>query len=96
MTQVLSKKQKCVQVRSGLEIWIDKEKAEKFQDLLKNITQHKYVKLEGDTFNTADIVGIFEPDHIERRDKIKRGDWQCEFGHWHIRGQQCGHGMLPR
>lgn len=83
MTQELSRPQKCVQIRTGVEIWVDYEKSEKLQSILEGITSHKFIRFEGQTFNTADLVGVFTPDRLEDVRRRRNGQWRCEKGAYH-------------
>ena len=90
MENELAKIQKCVVMRGGFEIWVDVDKAEKLQNILDNLTAHFFVRWEEQTFNTADVVGIFTPEIMEERTKRRNGMWQCSIrGRWHDRGEQC-------
>jgi len=47
----LSKSLMCVQLRSGIEIWVEEERARTLQEILSAITQSKFIRFEGETFN---------------------------------------------
>ena len=69
----LSKKLMCVQMRSGVEIWVEQEKSDRLQSILTGITSSKFVLFEGQTFNTADVVGVFSAEtmsDLTRRKKL--------------------------
>jgi len=85
----LSKNLMCVQMRSGVEIWLEAEKAETLQKALQGITQSKFVMHEGQTINTADIVGVFFADTMSDHTRRKNGEYQCPKGTWHTRNQKC-------
>jgi hypothetical protein len=57
----LAKQQKCILLRSGIQIWIDENK---INNLLTAINQNKSVLIEinKEYLNTADISGIFSAD----------------------------------
>lgn len=88
MTQ-LSKALMCIQMRSGVEMWLEAEKAEKLQDALQNITSSKFVRHDGQTINTADIVGVFTAATMEELTRRKNGQWKCDKGAWHDKRQEC-------
>jgi hypothetical protein len=50
----------CIRLRDGGEIWIDSERAKKLQLILENIQGSKFINIDDETINTADLVGIFE------------------------------------
>lgn len=79
----------CIQMRSGVEIWLESEKAKKLQIILKEITSHKFIDFESETFNTADVVGIFLATTMEDYTHRKNGQWKCNEGNWHDKGMKC-------
>lgn len=85
----LTKKLMCVQMRSGVEIWVEDGKAQRLQDALGMITQSKFIRFEDQTFNTADIVGVFEAKTMSDLTRRKNGEWQCQRGQWHGKGEKC-------
>jgi len=94
MTQEITDKVKCVVMRSGVEVWISQEQSEKLRVLLdKNV---KFVELEDETINTADIIGIFKAESVEDMRRRKHGEWKCKYGYWHDFKEQCGHGELAK
>lgn len=89
MNTQLSKNLMCIQMRSGVEIWLEQEKADKLQSGLQNITQNKFVAHDGQTINTADIVGVFNAITMEGNTRRKNGQWSCHLGSWHERKEEC-------
>lgn len=83
----LSKNLKCICLRNGVELWIESERLEKLN--LENAG--RFLKIDEEIINTADIVGIFTAQTMEEKTRRKNGDWQCKWGYWHIRKEECGH-----
>lgn len=88
----LTTPQKCVQIRSGVEIWIDARKA----DVLIAEIQKREQKgnrgtftYEGRLINTADLVGVFLPQDMENATRRRNGQWPCKEGEWHAKGAEC-------
>lgn len=79
----------CIAMRNGVELWMESDKANKLQEALQGITQSKFVRYEGQTINTADIVGVFNAKTMEEYKRRKNGEWQCRYGNWHDRQQEC-------
>jgi hypothetical protein len=79
----------CVQMRSGVEVWLEAEKAKALQVMLTSQTSHRFINYEGQSFNTADLVGVFTAATMEATTHRKNGQWQCNFGKWHGRGEDC-------
>jgi len=49
------------------------------------------VRVGNKTFFKFGVRFILPASEIDREDRIKRGDWQCEdCGRWHKRGEECG------
>ena len=79
----------CIVMRNGIEIWIAKERAIKLQAVLKNLSVNKFIDFDERSINTADILGIFNPQDMDLHTRRKNGGWQCGKGRWHAKGQQC-------
>lgn len=84
--------QKCIQMRSGVEIWIDARKADA---LMQEVDRREKAGIrgtftfEGRLMNIADIVGIFKPEDMESSTRRKNGEWMCHAGAWHSKGEKC-------
>lgn len=89
MTNQLSKQQRCLYVRVGIQVWIDEDKSQKIQADLSGKESKGMVMVEGRLINLADVVGIFTPQDIEDLTRRKNGQWKCEKGVWHDRGEKC-------
>ncbi|NCU32532.1 MAG: hypothetical protein EOM23_06290 [Candidatus Moranbacteria bacterium] len=45
---------------------------------------------------TTTCEDFMNREQKEAREKSKdehKGQWKCEYGHWHKKGQECGHGL---
>lgn len=91
----LSKNLMCIKMRSGIEIWVEKEKAEKLINLL-GTTQTKFVEIDNNIINSVDISGIFNPKIMAELTRRKNGQWQCKWNYWHNRGEKCAHGEMAK
>lgn len=87
--QEISKSLYCIQMRSGVEIWEEKEKVEKLQQVLSSIKSSTFIHFEDQTVNSADIVGIFKADTMSDYTLRKNGGWKCKNGEWHSKGEKC-------
>lgn len=88
MTSEVSKKQMCILIRYGIELWIDQERSQRLLNALQG-TDTRFVELDGRLINRADLVGIFEPKDLMDMKRRKNGEWTCEKGEWHSRNQEC-------
>ena len=89
MSTELSKSLVCIQMRSGVEVWIESQRADNVQATLQAITQSKFIKLDNQTLNTADIVGVFQASTMEAATRRKNGQTQCKEGAWHDKNEKC-------
>jgi hypothetical protein len=89
MENTLTKKLMCVQMRSGVEIWVENDRAVLLQDILEKITMSKFVRFQDETFNTADVVGVFSAETMAEVTRRKNGAWKCQNGTWHDRDEKC-------
>lgn len=76
-------------MRSGVEIWVEYDKAEKLQTVLNGIKTSTFVHFNDETINSADIVGIFKAWTMIEYTKRKNGNWKCDQGNWHEKGEKC-------
>lgn len=90
MTNALSKTLHCIQMRSGVEIWVGGESLERLQRALDTLEGSRFISFEGRHFNTADLVGIFTAQDMENCTRRKNGQWQCVTGRWHDKSEKCG------
>ena len=91
MNTELTKPQKVILIRGGIEIWLDADKAAIIEQQLVTQSTHNFIRLKdlGQTVNTADIVGIFTPDAIEGKVRRRAEQWQCAKGKWHAKNESC-------
>lgn len=84
MTQELAKKLMIVSIRNGVELSIEKDKLDEIKSLMEI---KRFVSINGRPVNTADIVGIFNPEDMEAVIRRKNGQWQGKDSKWHNRGE---------
>ena len=99
MTNEITKPQMHIELRNGLSLPVDAEKVKVF---MQEVERCKFVQINGEYVNTADISGVFKPKTIEARNKKKagKGNWKCEIHGNKIEfNKKCGYcasGMSPR
>jgi len=88
MNQITNKNY-CVVLRGNYKTYLTKEEAE---FLGKAFESGKEVVRIGDkTFFKFSVLFILPAGEIEREDKIKRGEWQCQICcRWHAKFEECG------
>lgn len=89
MLNEIAKPQVCVLIRSGLELWIDADSVERFQQTISD-TSNRLVRIQGQLINPFEVIGVFTPDAMEDRQRRKNGQWKCMKGNWHEKGAGCG------
>lgn len=89
----ISKNLKCILMRQGTEIWLEDEFVQNVEKVLLNTGGSKFLKIENQIINTADIVGIFDAGAMEEVTRRKNGQWKDAKGNWHDKGTRvcsCG------
>jgi len=84
----LTKNLMCVQIRSGIQIWVEHDRAKNLMQVLTN-GDTKFIEFDGQIFNRADIVGVFNAGTMAEHTRRKNGEWQCAASEWHKRNQEC-------
>lgn len=87
---IVKQTMKCLLQRDGMEIWLEESKADKLDAYLNSGDVTRFIKVEGQTVNVADITGIYDEEKMIDRTRRKNGEWTCDKGNWHKRGEQCG------
>ena len=83
-------------MRSGIQIWLEKERTDNLLALLSNSQESKFIDLENQLINTADISGIFTSEIMDEYTRRKNGQWKCSLDEWHDKGEKCdGRWNLP-
>jgi hypothetical protein len=94
MKREITDKVFVVTLRGNYRCWInDKQKIALEQALLAG---KKFIKVDEYFFNSGDISFILPAPEIDREERIKRGDWKCQYGYWHTKGEECAHGELEK
>jgi hypothetical protein len=78
----------CLLMRSGIEIWVDADKADRLSEILTTASK-PMLKVEGRVLNSVDIVGLFLPIDIEDLKNRKLGKWKCKHENWHTKEETC-------
>ena len=78
MNNELSKSLKCICLRNGVELWIESERLEK----INFESVGRFLKIDDEIINTADIVGIFTAQTMERKNKAEK--WRMAMSIWRV------------
>jgi hypothetical protein len=88
MSQEVSVNLKCILLRSGVEIWAEESRVENLKKILVTSKESKFVELDDNVINTADISGIFTSKEMEDVIRRKNGQWKDDKGNWHDKGDR--------
>lgn len=93
----ISKIQKCLVMRNGIELWIDDDKSAAVMTSLV-ASSKGMMMIDGRLLNAVDIMGIFTPQDLEDYHRTKRGMWKCRYSNWHERDEicECARNLTPK
>jgi len=89
--QQITDKMFVVMLKGNYCCWINEKQKELLEQAL--LSGKKFIKVDEFFFNSSDISFILPASEIDREDKVKKGEWQCKYGYWHSKGEECGHGI---
>lgn len=72
----------------GFQIWLTEEEATSVKTLMAG--GQKIVEVSGRMLPLQEIA-LLKGEDNDRTEKIKRGEWMCQWGQWHQRNDQCAH-----
>jgi len=93
MTNEITKNLMCISMRNGIEIWLEEDRIKDLKSSLLMGKESKFVMIDNEMINTADIVGIFDAVTMQDVTRRKNGQWKDTKGGWHNKGEQvckCG------
>lgn len=96
MEKQITKKLMCIVMRDGIEIWIEDDRIQNLKKALMMTEKSKFIELENEVINSADILGIFSSNTMEAKTRRKNGQWKCNWNHWHNRGERCACGEMEK
>ena len=85
----LVKKQMCVLMRNGNQVWMPEEKARQLGEMLVDNTDRQFISFNGEYFNTASVDQILTTEAMEEYTRRRNNEWKCKKGNWHSRGEEC-------
>jgi hypothetical protein len=92
----LTKKIMCLKMRGDIEIWLEKERLDDLMAILETQKENRFIRIDEQIINTADIVGIFTPKTMESMTRRKNGQWECKYGNWHEKREPCECSMTAK
>lgn len=90
MSNEITKDLRCVLIRGNIEIWLEHERCEYLEQILKALGgKQTFIKVDDQLVNTFEIAGIFTPNQMQDRSRRMNGQWKCEDNRWHNRYEKC-------
>lgn len=84
----LSRRLLCISMRNNVEIWVEEDRAKNLVETLERSTTHKFIRIDSELLNSADVVGVFTAQTMSDATRRKNGMWQCAQGGWHDKGER--------
>ncbi len=79
----------CLVMRNGVQIWVEKDRAQRLFLLLASPNAPQFIEYDGRLLNRADLTGIFTAQDMEDHTRRKNGESKCLQGKWHEKGRNC-------
>ena len=89
MTTEIVKPQKMILMKSGLPLFMDAERVRVLEDILAAGSSHRFINIDDRTINSAEIEGIYAPDQYDELQRVKRGEYKCQYRKWHGKREEC-------
>ena len=84
----LTKPEKVLRLKSGVQFYLDAEEAEHLRQLLCAEDCPRFVTYKGRLVQTDEVSGIFDPVDFEDQQRRRNGQWKDNEGNWHDRGER--------
>lgn len=79
----LTKNLNCLVIRGSIEMWLERDELERLVAVLKGLGgKQTFLELKGRIINTFEIVGVFTPEDMQDRARLRKGQWKCDHGKW--------------
>jgi len=85
----LTDKTNCVCVSNGVEIWLNNSDKELFLKKYSAGERGNLIEIAGEFVNTSHILGVFTSQQMDALTRRKNGQWFCDRGTWHNKGEKC-------
>lgn len=92
MSKALTNKTQVLCLDNNEKIYLTEEQAKKVKRAV--LEDLEFILVAENLIRKRAIKYIIRASEVEKAERIKRGEWMCEYGKWHQRGEKCGHGLL--
>ncbi len=90
----ISTKRFVMILKDGSKFFLDDKEAEMVRQSIRKGMD--YLEIGDSLVSRYDFSRLVSSENYEESEKIKQGEWKCQFGFWHSRGQECGHGEMHK
>lgn len=73
--------------------WVKYERGVKIM-AIKNDNPQATIEMDGSFIAANNIDGLLTAEQYNELQIKRRGGWQCKYGYWHEKFNQCAHHML--
>lgn len=92
MANELTDKTHVLVTRLG-DFWVKHERGLKIMGIKQQDPQASF-ELDGSFISANAIDGLLTAEQYNELQIKRRGGWQCKYGYWHEKFNQCAHHML--
>lgn len=92
MASELSDKTHVLVTRLG-DFWVKLERGNAIMNIKQQDPQAT-IEMDGSFIAANNIDGLLTAAQYNELQIKRRGGWQCKYGHWHEKFNQCAHHML--
>lgn len=96
-TTAITDKVKCLVLRNGYKTYLSQSEYDEIKAKLRSGADLIIIGENTPNekmFSKLAILFVLNAPDVEKEDREKRGEWKCDYGHWHKRGEQCGHMLV--
>lgn len=94
MSNEITDKTMVVVTRIG-DYWVNKKRATAIMQA-KQDDPNGSIVFDGNMISCHSIDGVITAEEYEKLNIKRRGGWQCKYGYWHERNNQCAHHLIGR
>lgn len=91
MTNLPTDQRFVIILKGNARIWLNEQEFKAVKNAL--VAKAELLEIREMLINPYAILYVLPASELEIAEKIRRGHWQCEYGFWHERNQECGHGL---
>ena len=94
MEKELSTKRFVLVLKDGSKFFLDDREADQVREAIKQGLD--YLEVGDSLISRYDFSRLVGSENYNEAERIRRGEWKCQYGYWHEKGQECGHTELEK